>query len=268
MTTRRILKLLHAASTGWFVIATGYIFVLTLREAGVRTWLIYSLSGQSAALLFLLVSAYLFAVFRGSSRHLASDIEHPLTSSRQYMAFYSLMPFLGGIAGAICMYDSESFEQIFVAAVLGTLGCTFVLWIIVDPIIAITETLLPAGRAHRIARIEAAKAERLAIQNRHDELFAQIESQEAANRQMWKDWLETNSAALVDLAGNAIQKSTAGRIIELGLEAWKLGGNDCMTCLFEMTTRNDSRAGEYISSLWDGIGNWKHNRKSLCLDKP
>ena len=68
MTKQRLLKVIHLLSTIWFILCTGYLLILALRQAGVHWWVIFSLSGHSAVLVFTLLSLYLFAFFRGTSR--------------------------------------------------------------------------------------------------------------------------------------------------------------------------------------------------------
>jgi len=96
MTDKR--KWLHFASTGWFMLCVGYILVSALRQAGVHWWVIFSLSGFSAIFVFLLIGLYLFAIFRGVDRNQKIEIEHPLTNTNYYLAFYDISPLLGGFA--------------------------------------------------------------------------------------------------------------------------------------------------------------------------
>ena len=81
MSHRKALKLVHLASTTWFMLCMGYILVLALRQAGIHWWVIFSLSGHSALLIFLLISLYLFAIFRGVGSNQRIEMEHPLTST-------------------------------------------------------------------------------------------------------------------------------------------------------------------------------------------
>ena len=103
MRRRDELKKAHIAGTVWFALAVSYIFVLALRQAGVRWWVVFSLSGHGVLIVAVLVSLYLFAIFRGISSSQNVEIEHPLTSSTYYAAFYLLTPFLGGLAGCLGM---------------------------------------------------------------------------------------------------------------------------------------------------------------------
>jgi hypothetical protein len=65
MSKRRALKLVHIGGMAWFVLCMGYILLSALRQAGLHWWVIFSLAGHSAVVVFLLISLYLFARFRG-----------------------------------------------------------------------------------------------------------------------------------------------------------------------------------------------------------
>ncbi len=80
MVRKRIFKLIHFASTAWFVVCAAFLITLAMRQVGAAWWLIFSLSGYSAVLTFVLVSIYLFAVYRGVVRSRIEQ-EYPLTSS-------------------------------------------------------------------------------------------------------------------------------------------------------------------------------------------
>jgi hypothetical protein len=266
MATRRLLKLLHFCGTAWFILAAAYVVVVALRQAGVMWWLIFSLSGNGAALLFLLVSAYLYALFRDNGRDSRNTVEHPLTNTIQYMILYSVIPFLGALAGLYCIFDTETSRQIALAVAMGTLGATFAFWIIIDPAISFAEMLLPESRKHRLMRHALAKAMREQKQLEHEQLLAQIEREEKIRYQHWQEVLGTQASKLAELAIEATEGSTAAEpaAVEIGLYAWQYGGFDCMKKLRQMAAdicRNRGRENicdEYISLWWDGIGQWRH----------
>ena len=143
MSQRETLKLVHFGSTFWFMLCVGYILALMLREAGFHWWIIFSLSGHSVLLIFLLISLYLFAIFKGASRSHKIDVEHPLTSTNHYLVFYLIAPFLGVLAGFLGMIGVNTASQFLYGIVLGTLGTTFLVWVILDPLTILAETLLP-----------------------------------------------------------------------------------------------------------------------------
>jgi hypothetical protein len=123
------MRLVHFSSTAWFIVCVGYILVLALRQAGFHWWVIFSLSGHSALLIFFLISLYLFAIFRGIGRSQKIEVEHPLTSTNYYMVFYAVAPFLGGLAGDLGMIGESRISQFLLGIALGTLGATFLVWI-------------------------------------------------------------------------------------------------------------------------------------------
>ena len=101
MRTRRLLKLLHFCGTAWFILAAAYVIVLALRQAGVNWWLIFSFSGHGAAIGFLLVSAYLYALFRDNGRDPAEPLNIRLPIPDSIWFFIPLIPFLGTLASAL-----------------------------------------------------------------------------------------------------------------------------------------------------------------------
>ncbi|MGE5296358.1 MAG: hypothetical protein ACM3VT_16170, partial [Solirubrobacterales bacterium] len=158
--TRQILKLTHMASTVWFMACIGFILVLALHQAGFHWWLIFSLSGHSALVLFLLISLYLFALFRGIGESQQIELEHPLTTTSYYMGLYVAAPLLGGMAGMLAMVMGGAFQVVrfLLGVAMGTLGTTVIIWVVVDPIAGLVEMLLPTSRKHgleRLAQVEA-----------------------------------------------------------------------------------------------------------------
>ena len=153
MSVRHTLKMVHLAGTIWFVVCLGYLSVLIMRQAGFNWWLIFSLSGQSALLIFLLISLYLFAIFGATATGQKMTVEHPLTSSGPYLAFYVSAPLLGVLAGAVAMAGETRITQFLSGIALGTLAVTFLTWVIIDPLASILETLAPTSREHRLQRL-------------------------------------------------------------------------------------------------------------------
>lgn len=266
MTTRRVLKLLHVCGMAWFMLAAAYVLVLALRQAGVNWWLIFSLSGQGAAISFLLISAYLYALFRDNGRDPLRAVEHPLTNTRQYMVLYSLIPFLGAIAGLYCTIDLDNANQVAMTIAMGTLGATFAFWVIADPAISFSEMLLPESRKHRLARQAVAKAAKEQKQRDRERLLADIIEQEKLNDRRLQQVLGLEAQRLAALVRNAIDDSTAAEsaAVEIGLHAWQYGGLSCMQRLYGMAVDicglrgGDELSNDCISIWWDGIGQWRH----------
>ena len=267
MSRKRTLKSIHLASTAWFILCIGYILVFTLRQAGYQWWVIFSLSGHSVLIAFLLISLYLFAIFRGVDRGHQIEIEHPLTSTTYYTVFYITIPFLGGFAGWVGMVGiSTSIKQLLVEVSLGTLGATFFGWVIMDPTAGFLEMVLPASsRKHRGLRLAKAKAEREEKQKDHERFLAEALAKEESDRLRWQEALKPQAEQLASLLTTNLTdfKQAEREAIGIGVKAWQMGGVNCMRELRDMAIsicreNNQNRTiVNYISSWWDGIGNWR-----------
>jgi hypothetical protein len=270
------LRRIHLLSTIWFIACIGFILVLILREVGVRWWLIFSLSGPSALVVFLLISVYLFALYRGMGEAQQIEAEHPLTTTSYYMALYVAAPLLGGLAGTLGMMGVTEPVRFLLGVALGTLGTTSVVWVVVDPAVGMIEMLLPASRQHRAERLAQAEAQRRARQEKREHLLAEAFAREERERQQWQQKLQPHAQRLAALlaceaAGFAHAEQEA---VDIGAQAWHLGGLNCMRQLHDMTIQatrerkqrigNEGQkevpacaSSDYLSSWWDGIGDWR-----------
>lgn len=261
----RTLKTIHLASTAWFMLCVGYVLVLALREVGFHWWHILSLSGHSAVIVLLLVSLYLFAIARGVSRAQEIEIEHPLTSTDYYMAFYVATPFLGGVAGSLGMVGVSAPGQFLAGTALGTLGTTFLVWVIVDPAAGLAEMLLPASRKHRTERLARAEAQREKRRENHEKLLAEVFAKDESDRHRWQELLKPRAERLATLLASDVADLNLAEqeAIDFGAGAWQLGGLACMRQLRDMTIAMSEQKGrhgtapDYISVWWDGIGTWR-----------
>jgi len=267
MSRQNTLKVVHFASTIWFMVCVGGILVLALRQAGFRWWVIFSLSGHSALLIFLLLSLYLFAVFRGVDRSQKIELEHPLTCTNYYMFFYVVAPFWGSLAGALGMIGEHRISNFLLGIALGTLGTTFLVWVIVDPIAGLVELLLlPASRSHCLERLAQAKAQREKQRRDREHLLAEVLANEESNQRMWQEMLKPQAEKLAGLLTvNTINFKQAERqAIDIGVRAWQTGGLGCMQQLRDMAIAickykyRDLALIDYISGWWDGIGTWRN----------
>jgi hypothetical protein len=265
MSRRKVLKLVHLAGTVWFILCVGYILVLALRQAGVNWWIIFSLSGYSTLLIFLLVSLYLFAIFRGVGRGSKIEVEHSLTSTNYYMVLYVTAPFLGGLAGTLGMIGGNRISHFLLGIALGTLGTTFLVWVIVDPVTGLVEMLLPASRKHRLERLTQVRASRQKRQEEQKRLLAEILAQEEQERRKWQQVLQPYAEKLARLLAECEigDKQAETEAVDIGANAWQMGGLNCMRQLHSMAMelyRNksqDSMIIDYIPTWWDGIGSWR-----------
>lgn len=266
MNQKNKLKLVHFIATVWFMLCMAYIVVLALRQAGFHWWVIFSLGGHSALLAFLLVSLYLFAVFRGIDRGQKIEIEHPLTATSYYAVFYDICPLLGGLAGWVAMIGVGRLADFLLAIALGTMVTTFLVWIVVDPLLGFTERMLPACRRHRRKRLAKDRALRLEQQQERDRLLTDVLTQTEAQRQKWQEDLRTQAESLATLlatAGNGDFAQAQCQAVDIGVKAWQTGGLSCMQVLRGMAmevSRQENPEGDltdYISTWWDGIGTWR-----------
>jgi len=264
MTPRRVLKLIHLISTVWFMVCVGCIFAVALHGAGVKWWLVFSLSGHSALAIFLLISLYLFAVFRGVGKAQQIEVEHPLTTTTSYMGFYVAAPLLGGLAGILGMVGNDSPLKFVLGVALGTLGTTFAVWVLLDPLVGLIEMTLPASRRHRAERLAQAEAQRRSRQEKRERLLTEAFAREERARQQWQDTLRPRAERLATLL--ACDASAFARAeqeaVDIGAEAWRLGGLGCMRQLHDLTIairkeRGHRETVDYISCWWDGIGDWR-----------
>ena len=264
MSKQRLLKLIHLLSTIWFALCVVYILILGLRQAGVRWWLIFSLSGHSAVIFFLLVSVYLFAVFKGAARSRKIVQEYPLSSTDYYMFFYGVVPFLGGLAGLSGIIGMRSTTEFFLELSYATLGATFLVWIVIDPLIGIIEILLPDSRRHRRERLAQVSAVRASQQQAREQLLADLEIKEKTLRNERLAKLKPLAAKLLELVrdvGNDYEQKES-EAMDIGVKACQIGGLDGMRQLHEITMEQfkskeqDIPHVDYITQWWDGVGGW------------
>jgi hypothetical protein len=270
------LRRIHLLSTVWFIACIGFILVLVLREVGFQWWLIFSLSGPSALVVFLLISVYLFALYRGLGEAQQIEAEHPLTTTSYYMTLYVAAPLLGGLAGTLGMLGVTEPVRFLLGVALGTLGTTSVVWVVVDPAAGMLEMLLPASRQHRAERLAQAEAQRRARQEKREHLLAEAFAREEREQHQWQQKLEPHAQRLATLlTGEPADFSHAEQeAVDIGAQAWHLGGASCMRQLHDMTiqatrerkqrTANEGQpsapacaSSDYLSYWWDGIGDWR-----------
>lgn len=265
MRQRDELRLVHIASTVWFILCVGYVLTLALRQVGANWWVVFSLSSHGVLILLVLVSLYLFAIFRGISSSQNVHVEHPLTSTSYYAAFYVATPLLGTLAGCLGMIGETTASQFLLGIAMGTLGVTFLVWVIVDPAIGLLELLLPASREHRVQRLAAAKALREQKQRDRENLLAEVLAKEDSARRSWHEFLQPQAETLARLltAETADLERAEQEAVGIGVSAWQTGGLTCMRELRNMAIticeQNDRNKAvvDHITFWWDGIGNWR-----------
>ena len=266
MSERKTLKSVHLAGTVWFIVCVVYILVLALRQAGINWWVVFSLSGHGVLITLLLISLYLFAIYRGISSSQKVQIEHPLTSTSYYAAFYVTTPLFGGLAGCLGMIGISTISQLVLGIALGTLGTTFLVWVIIDPLAGLLEMLLlPASRRHCAERLSRAKALRQSRQRNRERLLTEVLVKAESEQGHWREVLKPKAEKLAGLlTTNEIDFRRIEReAVSIGVDAWQIGGLSCMRELRDMAIaiarqRNQKKSVvDYIGAWWDGIGSWR-----------
>lgn len=265
MCRRKILKLVHLLDTVLLAFSACYILILALRQVGKSWWFIVSLSGYSAPIAFLLISLYLFAIYRGVARSQRLKIEHPLTTSVYYVFFYNISPPLGVLAGGLGAIGTTKIAQYLLMTATGCLFVTFIVWIIVDPIAGIVEILLPSSQKHRRLRLAQSKAMRQKQQLANQALLAEVEAQQQMEQNYWNKALKPYAGKLATLMthNETPDANMEAEAVDLGVSAWQIGGLGCMRQLHfmaaEICRRNYHKpiTIDLISIYWDGIGSWR-----------
>jgi len=265
MLKRRTLKLIHLLGTAWFVMWTGYILLLSLRQAGVSWLIIFSFSGYSALLIFLVVCLYLFAIYKSGSRSQKIETEHPLTTTFHYKAFYLSSPFLGSLAGLLGMAGTEDSTRFLLGIALGSFGATFLVWVVLDPLVGVLETLKPTSRKFRAERLARIRAQRRRQEANRKQLLNGLLAEEQQLREQRREVLQPYAQELAQLAteGTKNYKKAEIEAVEIGLKAWQMGGLECMRQLYDISLELSKKqiqqnvVADYISSWWDGIGTWR-----------
>ena len=135
-----------------------------------------------------------------------------------------------------------------------------------DPTAGFLETVLPASsRKHRSRRLAEAKAEREKKQKEHESFLARALANDESNRLQWQEALKPQAEELANLlTTNATYfRQSEREAIGIGVKAWQMGGVSCMRELRDMAidiyreNNGNQTIVDYISSWWDGIGNWR-----------
>ena len=250
-----------------FVLSAGYILIWGLLKAG-RSWcFIVSVLGYLASILFLLISLYLFALFKGVGRNPAIEAEHPLTNSVYYSIFYYISPFLGAFAGGFGAIEASMLSHYLLVIAAGSFWATFLVWIIIDPVVGFFETQIPSSKAHRRKRLAETKAVRRQERLSKERLLREVISRKQQEQQNWKNILPPLAEQLAGLvcSEDSDSKQKEMKVVDIGLAAWKIGGLSFMRQLYSLTIEicrnkyDGVNFAEDVSVWWDGIGSWRNN---------
>ncbi len=273
MTSQRFLKRIHVCGTLWFLLCAATLLVFSLWQADLHWWLIFSISGYSAVLMFFIFTVYLFAIYQGVVRN-QTAAEHPLSTSVYYIALYDLSPFLGTLAGLFCISSHSNFASNLNTVLQGTLATTFLVWTVFDPFIGTIETFLPTSAAHRKRRLARVHREKEMQKRKNEQLLCDLEQQERQLQQQWQEQFAPLTKEIVPLL---IQTDThedvKERMIELGAMAWETGGITCMRYFHQMIIAQTHSVSpnpviDTAAIWWDGIGTWRkpHSLEALYLE--
>lgn len=265
MDKRKTLRLIHLLGTIWLMLCLGFVLESALRQAGFNWWIIFSLSGHSALLIFLLVSLYLFALFGAEGKGRRETIEHPLTSTDFYMAFYVSAPLIGAVASVLAILEMPDISQLLTLVALSTFGATFLTWVVIDPIISLGEILTPVAGAHRRQRLAAAREQCEQQQEDRKRQVNEVIAKQEQLKNQWKEALRPQAEELAGLLGisQTDLKRAEKKAIDIGVSAWRMGGLPCMRQLHDMAlglfgaNRQKQAVGDYVMNWWDGIGTWR-----------
>ncbi|MBN1818726.1 MAG: hypothetical protein JW828_15295 [Sedimentisphaerales bacterium] len=266
-------KLVHLLGTLWFVASAGFLLIVKMRLAGWSWWLIFSLSGHSAVLVFFLVTIYVFAVYRGVVRT-QTEVEHPLTTSSYYGLFYNLAPLLGSLAGLLSSIGLPTFYQHILTMATGSLVMTFIIWIVVDPVVSITEGFTPRGRIAQKWRRGRAKLTRKRRRIASEELLNNLFQQEQQSRRRREPQLVSWADRISELLApdRPLEKTAEAEVTEIGAKAWRLGGMAAMRQLHEMVriqlASSEKTVVDFPAIWWDGVGDWKKPELKKCYIQP
>lgn len=273
MNSKRFLKRIHICGTLWFLLCAAVLLVLSMRQAGLQWWVIFSLSGYSAVVLFFLFTIYLFAVYQGVVRN-QSPVEHPLSTSVYYTFLYDLTPFIGSLTGLCAVGTGISWINIVNIMTQGALGMTFLVWIFIDPVLGLIEMTLPQSAAYREKRLAEIRLQKKLQKEKNETLLTTLIKEEQELHSQWNMLFSPYAREIAAiLSSSPNDSSTQARIIELGALAWKTGKLLCMQffhklILTEIKNCSTCSNVDYITLYWDGIGNWRkpNEIQSLLLN--
>ena len=271
MNVQRLLKRIHILGTLWFLVCAAALLVISLRQAGVNWWLIFSISGYGVVLFVFLLALYLFALFRGVVRAQYAE-EHPLSTTPAYLFLYDTAPFLGTIAGLVGSFGLADPAAVVRIVVEGTIAMTFVTWVVLDSGVGLVESMLPKSIRHRTQRLAVIKAEKRRVQQENAALLESLERREEDLRRCWQAEFGVIADELAELycgSGGSLQQIQA-KTAEAGAKAWQIGRIACMRYVHQMVCERIARheqggCVDYAALWWDGIGAWRRPKDPTAV---
>jgi len=266
---RAIRRYLHVAGTAWFVVCLVFMLLVSLHRANVQWVVLFPLAGPGLLALLLLISVYLFALFRGMSGSNKLADEHPVTSTRLYKGFYATVPFWGSVVGFAASTEPMGSEGFFVMIALGGLFMTFVVWVLVDPVLGSLETIVPASARQAMLRRRARERHDARLrEEKRQALLTEVLAAEERQAEVLRRGLEPRVDALCALLARQADAPAEfdRQVVGLGLEAWRMGGKEGMETLWRLAQEHCGggtacgRGLALVESLWEGVGSWRAGR--------
>ena len=254
------LRTLHVVVTTQFFFAAAVIILYFLFRSAPDLWALFPLSAQGLVLLVLVVLVYAFAVARGVVGERDRD-EHPFTGYYPYRIFYLILPVLGGVGGGILYLLSEGLIEGLLGAALGTVLPACAVWLAIDPLIGIIESLLPRARHSRRLRKQREKERQRERRRRRDDLIEELKAQRVARLKEQEPFLKDHAvrmaALLADTGGDLRERADAAGLI--GLEAWQTGGPQLMKelarrALALLSEPLRQKSVMLLDDWWDTVG--------------
>ncbi len=259
----RYLGILHSVPTIQLAASTVLVIFWTLQAAGFDWLTLFSLSLQGAIVVGLGVLIYGFAAFRGAVGA-RSQVSYPLTGSYPYRAYYLVTPVLGGVICGIDYLVAAGALEGLRGVALGTIMTAFAVWVIGDPIIGITESLLPASRAERAKRRAQQTEAREQRERERRELIWRLREKRHARLADLRPAVTRHRERLLEILQESRRDPQAGldAAASIGLELWRLGGVECMKEMYSSIMQAcvqeaDGYPASHLLYWWDGIGEWR-----------
>jgi len=247
----------------WFYLCTGCLLVWPVLFAGEDGSYVFSAMHSGTILLCVLTGLAAAAALHRFGGACTDDPEHPITNSGGYNLFYSISTLVGGMAGGLGAANGS--EPHFVGwIVAGSFLAGVLVWLLATPLLYAAEMLLPSSRRHRAARLACARTARGQAHSAKARALAELETTELEKLATWNQLLQPRARELAGLAitGPTALERNRGKIVDIGIEAWQMGGASCMRHLHAMAVEvsrkesGDTKSIDLIVPCWDGIGNW------------
>ena len=164
------------------------------------------------------------------------------------------------------MIGVSTIGQFVLGITLGTLGTTFLVWVIIDPLAGLLEMLLvPTSRKHCTERLARAKVLRQSRQRNRERLLTEVLAKAESEQGHWHEVLKPKAEKLAGLltTNETDFRQVEREAVSIGVNAWQIGGLSCMRELRDMAIaiarqRDQNKSVvDYIGAWWDGIGSWR-----------